>query len=74
MSAADLMRVLNSLGYEADPETRKGSHVWLVAAGRPNIRWAFHNREVSPIEVRRVLVQQAGLSIDEARKAVRRRG
>jgi len=74
MTAASFERVLNSLGYEADPETRTGSHVWLRAPGRPSIRWAFHNRELSPIEVRRVLVQQAGLTMEEARKAVRKRG
>jgi hypothetical protein len=62
-----------ALGYKEDPGTRAGSHVWLVAEGRPRIRWAYHDkRELAPIEVRNILVRQAGLTIDEARKVVAR--
>lgn len=70
MSAGKLRRILEGLGYREVPDSGKGSHTWLEADGRPRIRWAFHKRELSPIEVRNVLVQQAGLSLQEARRAV----
>ncbi|MZG03965.1 addiction module toxin, HicA family [Streptomyces sp. SID5614] len=70
MTARNLRKVLASLGYTEVPDSGKGSHTWLIAEGRPRIRWAFHKRELAPIEVRNVLVQQAGLTLDEARRAV----
>ncbi|GAA1332373.1 type II toxin-antitoxin system HicA family toxin [Saccharothrix algeriensis] len=74
MGARKMRRLLErALGYREDPDTRDGSHVWLVAEGRPRIRWAFHDaRELAPIEVRNVLMRQAGLTLDEARRVVRR--
>ena len=74
MGARQLKRLLKrKLGYQEVPDSGSGSHVWLEAEGRPRIRWAFHDsRELAPIEVKRVLVTQAGLTLDEAKKVVRR--
>ena len=72
MKAADLLRLLQQLGYVPDQDSGPGSHMWLRCDGRPDIRWAFHKRELSPIEVRKVLVQQVGLTMEEAKEVVRR--
>jgi hypothetical protein len=48
---------------------RSGSHRRLKADGRPTLTWAYHDgRTLSPVEVRRVLVNQIGLAEDEALK------
>jgi len=52
-------------------DSGKGSHCWLVSETHPRIRWAFHRREVSSIEVRRLLVNQVGLTLEEARRLVK---
>ncbi|MGY5630266.1 type II toxin-antitoxin system HicA family toxin [Streptomyces sp. UC1A3] len=70
MTANKLRKILEKLGYQEVPDSGKGSHTWLEAEGRPRIRWAFHKRELAPIEVRNVLVNQAGLTLQEARRAV----
>jgi predicted RNA binding protein YcfA (HicA-like mRNA interferase family) len=64
-----LLRVLRNLGYE---ETRcKGSHIRLVAAGRPPLTIAFHDgASIAPGVVRDILVKQVGLDLDEALKVV----
>ena len=73
MSAAQLKKLLcKNLGYEEVPASGPGSHCWLRAEGRPDIRWAFHDRELAPIEVRKVLVDQAGLTMTAAREVYRR--
>ena len=42
-----------------------------VAEGRPRIRWAFHNNvSVSPRSVKSVLVDQAGLTVEEAKEVL----
>jgi hypothetical protein len=61
------------LGYRFEPGSKKsgGSHCYLVAEGRPRIRWAFHNSvSVSPRSVRSVLVDQAGLTVEEAKEVL----
>jgi len=61
-----------ALGYAEDRSSPSGSHVKLVAEGRPDIRWAFHDkRELSPIEIKRILVRNVGLTLDEAREVIR---
>lgn len=61
------------LGYSEVAGGSGGSHTWLEAEGRPRIRWAFHDRrELAPIEVKKVLVEQAGLTLERAREVVRR--
>jgi hypothetical protein len=62
------------LGYcEVAGSGNGGSHVKLVAAGRPQLTWAFHDRrELAPIEVKKILVSQVGLKIEEAKEVVRR--
>lgn len=60
------------LGYRLVPGG-KGSHEKLEAEGRPNILLGFGGRtELSPIEVRNILVKQVGLTLDEARKVAER--
>ena len=64
-----VLRILMSkpLGYVE--VRRSGSHRRLKADGRPTLTWAFHDgRTRSPVEVRRVLVNQVGLAEDEALK------
>jgi hypothetical protein len=61
------------LGYAVVPGSKQsgGSHVWLEAPGRPRIRWAFHNkRTITPIEVRRILLRQVGMTEAEAREVL----
>lgn len=69
--ASYVLRLLRKqLGYVKDGK-QSGSHVWLVAEGRPPIRWAYHNkRSLSPKELRRLLVVEAGLTIDEAKEVL----
>jgi predicted RNA binding protein YcfA (HicA-like mRNA interferase family) len=72
LKAAQLLRVLRSLGYEVQ-EHRGGSHRWLRARGRPDLRWAFHDGvTIGPVMVRRILVRDVGLDVDEALEVVRR--
>jgi predicted RNA binding protein YcfA (HicA-like mRNA interferase family) len=66
-----MLRLLSRLGHEE--ERRSGSHRRLVAAGRPDVTFAFHDRaSLSPGVVRSILVRQVGLTVDEALEVVRR--
>jgi hypothetical protein len=69
MSPTKLKGLFAKLGYVTDPDSTTGSHEWLVAPGRQRIRWAFHpsKRQLAPIEVRNVLMRDAGLKKEEAR-------
>lgn len=72
MDAGKFKRILvKKLGYTEVPDSGKGSHTWLKAPGRQDIRWAFHGREVSSVEVARVLTKQAGLTKEEALEVLR---
>jgi predicted RNA binding protein YcfA (HicA-like mRNA interferase family) len=65
-----MRRVLSGLGYEAT--VTNGSHAKLVAEGRPQLTFAFHDRvSLAPGVVRDILVKQVGLDVDEALKVVR---
>jgi predicted RNA binding protein YcfA (HicA-like mRNA interferase family) len=72
LKPAQLKKLLASLGYQPDSNANPGSHEWLRAQGRNPIRWAFHDskRELAPNEVKKVLVKQAGLSLEEAKQLV----
>lgn len=74
MDAKAMKRLLcRELGYREVPNSGSGSHCWLEAEGRPRIRWGFHDkRELSPIEVRKVLIKDVGLTMDEAKEVVKR--
>lgn len=74
MKAREFRRLLyRRLGYQDSGKSKGGSHRRLVAPGRPTITFAFHDKaEVSPGLVRSILVNQVGLSLDEAREVVRR--
>jgi predicted RNA binding protein YcfA (HicA-like mRNA interferase family) len=55
------------LNYRIARQT--GSHRRLVAPGRRSIVFAYHDRRtVPPHVVRRILVKEAGLEEDEARR------
>jgi predicted RNA binding protein YcfA (HicA-like mRNA interferase family) len=61
-----------ALGYDVVPNSGKGSHEYLENPDGRRIRWAYHDkRELSPIEVRNILVKQAGLTLEEAREVFR---
>lgn len=68
LGASKLLRKLERLGYAVRKPTGSGSHVWLDCDGRPSVRWAYHESRASlaPIEVKRVLCRDVGLSVDEA--------
>lgn len=60
--------LLNVLGYH-ELSDANGSHFKLAKDGAQTITWAFHNgRELSPIEVRNVLVKDCKLDMEEARR------
>jgi predicted RNA binding protein YcfA (HicA-like mRNA interferase family) len=66
MKARRLLAILTRepLNYRVVRQT--GSHRTLRAPGRPRVIFAFHDRELRPHEVRRVLVSQVGLAESEA--------
>jgi predicted RNA binding protein YcfA (HicA-like mRNA interferase family) len=69
LKARRLLRILSRLGYRVT--RRHGSHRWLTAEGRPTLLFAHHDRvSVSPASVRKILVNQAGLTVDEALKVI----
>lgn len=71
LKARVMLRLLQAeLGYSL--VRRSGSHRRLVAVGRPELTFAFHDRRsLTPVEVRDILVKQVGLSVDDALKVVR---
>ena len=68
MKARDLLRVLarEPLCYQVD--RRSGSHMRLTSdRGYGDLLFAFHDRDtVSPQLVRKILVKDVGLTVDEA--------
>ncbi|MEU8328240.1 MULTISPECIES: type II toxin-antitoxin system HicA family toxin [unclassified Micromonospora] len=61
---------MGELGYRV--ERQSGSHRRLVANGRPPITFAFHDKStVSPRAVGVILVQQVGLTPEEAREVLK---
>ncbi|NJP33732.1 type II toxin-antitoxin system HicA family toxin [Micromonospora sp. HSS6-12] len=71
IKARAMLSLLQSqLGYRVVRQS--GSHRRLVCDGRPPLTFAFHDGDtVSPRLVRVILVQQVGLSMDEAREVLR---
>ncbi|MBF9349271.1 hypothetical protein BKG80_18955 [Mycobacteroides chelonae] len=74
LKATKLLQILKKrLDYEVVKGSRKngGSHCDLVASDRKPIRWAFHNGvSIPPRSVKSVLVDQAGLTIEEAKEVL----
>ncbi|MEU7612649.1 type II toxin-antitoxin system HicA family toxin [Micromonospora sp. NPDC049204] len=61
---------MGELGYRV--ERQSGSHRRLVANGRVSITFAFHDKStVSPRAVGVILVQQVGLTPEEAREVLK---
>lgn len=70
MRPKKMLKALYKLGYVE--VRRKGSHRWLSADGRPDLLFAFHDGDdISPGLVRDILVKQVGLTLNEAREALR---
>jgi predicted RNA binding protein YcfA (HicA-like mRNA interferase family) len=70
LTGRQLLRRLYSLGYEV--ERTKGSHRRLRCEGRPPLTFAFHDKAtVPPGVVRRILVRDVGLTVEEALEAIR---
>ena len=71
LKAVKLLKLLKRLGYRVQPGTRKGSHFGSCVmedrgSGRP-----FHNKvTVPPRSVKAVLVDQAGLTVEEAKEVL----
>ena len=62
----ELDRILRRLGYETVRQS--GSHRTLKCEGRPTLHLGFHDsQELSGGLVRKILVNDVGLSDDEAR-------
>ncbi len=74
MKASRVKRMLiRQLGYRVVPASGSGSHEWLESTTHGRVRWAYHpGRELSPIEVRNLLVKQVGLSLERAREVASR--
>jgi predicted RNA binding protein YcfA (HicA-like mRNA interferase family) len=66
MKATELYRLLErELGYELIRQT--GSHRTMKAPGRRTLHLAFHdNQTIAPGLLRKILVKDVGLSIDDA--------
>jgi predicted RNA binding protein YcfA (HicA-like mRNA interferase family) len=66
MKASELYRLLErALGY--DTIRHSGSHRTMKARGRPTLHLAFHDKQtIPPGLVRKILVKDVGLSIDDA--------
>lgn len=64
MKGRELKRLLSRVGYRA--ERTKGSHMRMVADGRPTFSLSYHDRaDVAPGAVRAVLERQARLTPQE---------
>lgn len=67
MNAGELERVLRRKPLSYRTARRKGSHKKLVSPGRQPILYSFHKSvTVPPGLVRKILVQEAGLSEEAA--------
>jgi predicted RNA binding protein YcfA (HicA-like mRNA interferase family) len=67
MKASELYRLLErELDYEVIRQS--GSHRTMKAPGRPTLHLAFHDSQtIPPGLVRKILVKDVGLSVDEAK-------
>ncbi|WP_139200602.1 type II toxin-antitoxin system HicA family toxin [Curtobacterium sp. MMLR14_010] len=65
MTGAELFRVVQGLGYTVARQS--GSHRRMKCEGRPPLTFAFHDSaSLPPGLVKKVLMQDAGLSEDQA--------
>src|SRR5512135_243917 len=67
MKPRQLLWVLHPLGY-TEAGRQGSSHRWLVAPGRPPLRWAFYESvpSIGAVVVRRIPVRDVGLTSQEA--------
>jgi predicted RNA binding protein YcfA (HicA-like mRNA interferase family) len=66
-----LRRILQRAPLNYEITRQKGSHKKLEAEGRPILRLSFHDKQELPGSlIRTILVEQVGLTEDEARALV----
>lgn len=71
MKAKKMRALLRAQGYLAVPGRGRGSHTVLECPGRPQILFAFHDKDnIGPVMVRKILMQ-AGYSAEEAKELVK---
>ena len=69
MKAKRLLAILEREPLNYHVSRQSGSHRRMEASGRPPLTFAFHDKATIPSGlVRKVLVRDAGLAEDEARK------
>ncbi|ARO11682.1 hypothetical protein BMR99_03330 [Propionibacterium freudenreichii] len=67
LKARQLRRILEASGYTEVADSRRGSHLTLRHPKLKDIRWAFHDKQtVPPMLVKKILLRDAGMSLDEA--------
>jgi predicted RNA binding protein YcfA (HicA-like mRNA interferase family) len=72
MKAADLYRILRSLGYETDRVN--GSHKRMKAGKHPPLTFAFHDGQtIPPGLVKKILTKDIGLSEEEIRNILKQK-
>lgn len=60
-----------ALGYRLVPGRGKGNHRFYSADGRPTVLFAYHDGDdLGGSEIRSILVNEVGLSVEEARRTV----
>lgn len=73
MSGKDMLALLErELGYVVVKGRGKGSHQILRSPGRPQLTWALGKRDLAPVEVRKILVKDVGLTMEEAKEVIER--
>jgi predicted RNA binding protein YcfA (HicA-like mRNA interferase family) len=69
MKASRLRAVLERKPLNYRVARQAGSHRWLLSPDYPPLLFTFHDRAtVRPQVVRKILLRDVGLAIDEARK------
>ena len=61
-----VLSLLHEVGYRRIPGRGKGSHTMMRAQGRKTILVPMHKgKEIAPVHLRKMLVEDAGLSDEE---------
>jgi predicted RNA binding protein YcfA (HicA-like mRNA interferase family) len=69
LKAKRLLAVLERKPLSYRVVRRAGSHRWLLSPDYPPLLFAFHDRATIPPQVvRKILLRDVGLAVDEARK------
>lgn len=69
VKAKRLLAILERKPLNYRVQRQAGSHRWLLSPDYPPLLFAFHDRAtVRPQVVRKILLRDVGLAMDEARK------